>query len=236
MNRRNTFTTDNLPPPGRKPYKGIAMEGLVARWYSRIQRKSVEQYVSWAKMARDRIEAGSSVLEVASGPGYLSVELAKLGNYRIVGLDISKTFVNIAKEKARAAGVQIEFRQGDAAYMPFSAGIFDFVICTSAFKNFPEPLRVLDEIFRVLKTGGKALIIDLRKDASKAGINEYIRGMKLNRFDSFFTKMIFRRMLLRSAYSKSEIQDFVSKSSFRGCEILEDEISLEISLQKQSTS
>src|SRR5271157_353652 len=221
---------NNLPPHGRKPYKGIAMEGLVARWYSRIQQKSVEQYVSWAKMARDRTEAGSSVLEVAPGPGYLSIELAKLGNYNIVGLDISKTFVGIAKEKARAAGVQIEFRQGDAAYMPFSADSFDFVICTSAFKNFPEPVKVLDEIFRVLKTGGKALIIDLRKDASKAEINEYVHGMKLNRFDSFFTKMTFRYTLQKSAHSKSEIQDIVSKSSFRGCEILEDQISLEIFL------
>jgi ubiquinone/menaquinone biosynthesis C-methylase UbiE len=231
INRRNTFTTNNLAPSGRKGYKGIAMEGLVARWYSRIQQKSREQYISWAKIARDKIKAGSSVLEVAPGPGYLSIELAKLGSYRIVGLDISKTFVDIAKEKARVAGAQIEFRQGDAAYIPFSADIFDFVICTSAFKNFPEPVRVLDEIFRVLKTGGKALIIDLRKDAPKAEINEYIHGMRLNRFDSFFTKMMFR-YLLRTAYSKSEIQDLVSKSSFRSCEILENQIDLEISLQK----
>jgi ubiquinone/menaquinone biosynthesis C-methylase UbiE len=212
------------------------MEGLAAKWYSRIQQKSMEQYISWAKMVRDRIEAGSSVLEVAPGPGYLSIELTKLGSYRIVGLDISKTFVDIAREKARAAGMQIEFRQGDAAYIPFSADIFDFVICTSAFKNFPEPVRVLDEIFRVLKTGGKALIIDLRKDASKVGIDEYIHGMRLNWLDSFFTKMMFRRILLRSAYSKSEIQDLVSKSSFRGCEIIEDQIGLEISLQKQRAS
>jgi ubiquinone/menaquinone biosynthesis C-methylase UbiE len=195
----------------------------------------MEQYIAWAKMARDKIEAGSSVLEVAPGPGYLSIELAKLGSYGIVGLDISKTFVNIAKKKARAAGVKIEFRKGDAAYMPFSADTFDFVICTSAFKNFPQPVRVLDEIFRVLKTGGKALIIDLRKDVSRAEIYEYINGMRLNRFNSFITKMMFR-LLLRSAHSKSEIQDLVSKSSFGGCEILEHHISLEISLQKRRTS
>ncbi len=133
------------------------MEGLIAKWYSNIQKKSIKQYKSWAKLAishmQGRREAGS-IFEVAPDPGYLSIEIAKLGRYRIVGLDISKTFVKIATEKARAAHLdaeQIEFRHGDAAYVPFANESFDFVICTSAFKNFPDPVRMLDNIFRVLK-------------------------------------------------------------------------------------
>jgi len=83
MNRRNAFTTNNLPPPGRKPYKGIAMEGLVARWYSRIQRKSVEQYVSWAKMVRDRVEAGSSVLARAAYAAEISLQQTRDPRFRL---------------------------------------------------------------------------------------------------------------------------------------------------------
>lgn len=54
-----------------------------------------------------------------------------------------------------------DFRQGDAARMPFEDETFDFIICRAAFKNFAQPITALDEMNRVLKTGGKALILDL---------------------------------------------------------------------------
>ena len=219
----------------RKPYKGIAMEGIVANQYDRIQKHMIEEYKSWAKLVSGNITSGSNVLEVAPGPGYLSVELAKLGNYNITGLDISKTFVKIAQEKAREAGVKIDFRQGDAAMMPFSDETFDFVICTSAFKNFPDPIKVLDEIFSVLKANGKAVIIDMNKDIPKERLNEIVDRMKLNMFDSYFTKQTFKG-LAKSAYTKSEIQDIVKKSKFKGCKIVDEEIGFEIWLGKVRVS
>ena len=83
----------------RKAYKGIAMEGIVAKQYDRIQKHMIEEYKLWAKLVSGNITSGSNVLEVAPGPGYLSVEIAKLGNYNMTGLDISKTFVEIAQRK-----------------------------------------------------------------------------------------------------------------------------------------
>ncbi len=96
---------------GRKAYKGIAMEGIVAKQYDRIQKHMVEEYKLWAKLVSGNITSGSNVLEIAPGPGYLSVEIAKLGNYNVTGLDISKTFVKIAQAKAREARVKIDFRR-----------------------------------------------------------------------------------------------------------------------------
>ena len=226
--------TKILEPHKRKAYKGIAMEGIIARQYNRIQKNMIEQYKSWAKLVSDNIASGSNILELAPGPGYLSVELAKLGNYNLTGLDISKTFVKIAKNKAKKAGVKVEFRQGDAAYTPFPNDTFDFVICTSAFKNFPEPVKVIDEIFRVLKTGSKALIIDLNKDVPKARINEYIDRMNLNRIDSYFTKLTFKS-LVKSAYTKSEIQNIVKQSRFKQCEIIDEDVGFEMWLKKLGT-
>ena len=112
------------------------------------------------------LPSGSHVLEVAPGPGYFAVELAKLGSYHIVGLDISQTFVRIATDNAKRAGVEVEFRHGNASSMPFDSGSFDFVYCRAAFKNFSEPVRAINEMYRVLKPGGKAVIVDLRKDTS----------------------------------------------------------------------
>jgi len=215
----------------RKAYKGIAMEGIIARQYDRIQKHMIEQYREWARLVINNAATGSKVLELAPGPGYLSVELATVGNYNLTGLDISKTFVRIAQDKANKAGVKIDFRQGDAAEAPFPNESFDFVICTSAFKNFPEPVRVLDEVFRVLRADGKALIIDMRKDVPKAKLNEFVNRMKFNLFDSYFTKQTFKS-LAKSAYTKSEIQDIVNKSRFKQCEIVDEEIGFEIWLEK----
>ncbi len=50
--------------------------------------------------------------------------------------------------------------------MPFESETFDFLLCRAAFKNFTEPLQALREMCRVLKPGGRALIIDLRRDTS----------------------------------------------------------------------
>jgi len=208
------------------------MEGFVAKWYSKAQEKSIEQYRSWAKMAIGHIPEGGRALEVAPGPGYLSVELAKLGDYRVVGLDISRTFVRIARERATAAGEQDDFRLGDAAYMPFPTGAFDFVICTSAFKNFPEPVKVLDEMFRVLRSGGEAVVIDLDKDAPTEDIDEYVNQMKLGLVSSFTTRLTFRRMLLKWAYTRNQMRDLVAESSFGVCDILDGGIGFEVWLKK----
>ena len=86
------------------------MEGPIATWYARNVGKDIADYRRGAKATAERIPVGSVVLEVAPGPGYLSIELAKLGKYTITGLDISKTFVEIGQQKAREAGVRNDIR------------------------------------------------------------------------------------------------------------------------------
>jgi len=58
--------------------------------------------------------------------------------------------------------------------MPFADNSFDFVLCRAAFKNFTEPLRALTEMHRVLDFGGRAMIIDLRRDASMESIERAV--------------------------------------------------------------
>jgi ubiquinone/menaquinone biosynthesis C-methylase UbiE len=120
------------------------------------------------------IHEGCYVPEIAPGPGYLSIEIAKRKKYRITALEISQTFVEIAGNNARQAGVEIDIRQGNASYMPFEDSMFDFAVCTSSFKNFSEPLGALEEIYRVLKPGAKAWINDLRRDVSDRTIHDFV--------------------------------------------------------------
>ena len=137
------------------------MEGFVARWYAATTLKDLKEHQILARRIADDLPAGARILEVAPGPGYCAVELAKLG-CGVTALDISHTFVEIARRNAAAARVAVDFRQGSASAMPFPPESFDFLFCRAAFKNFSEPVRALQEMRRVLKPGGKAMIIDLR--------------------------------------------------------------------------
>jgi ubiquinone/menaquinone biosynthesis C-methylase UbiE len=176
------------------------------------------------------------VLEVAPGPGYLAIELARRGTYHITGLDISHSFVRIASENARAAGVAgIDFRHGDVVQMPFASDAFDFVVCVAAFKNFPAPVAALDEIHRVLRPGARASIFDLRKDVPAGAIEQEIREMQQSRFSAWLTKWIFRLGLLRAAYTRPALEKVVALSRFGGGEIVNDGVGFELRLQKASS-
>jgi ubiquinone/menaquinone biosynthesis C-methylase UbiE len=193
-----------------KAYKGVGMNGWIAKWYDTISRKDLSQYAELADRVSADLPEGSSALDLAPGPGYFAIELAKRGRYSVTGLDISETFVRIARRNAAAEGATVDFRQGNAANMPFSEGVFDRIICRAAFKNFAQPERSLQEMFRVLKTGGKALIIDLRKDVSRESINHYVDGLGMRAVNSTLTKCTFRWMLIKRAYTKDQFIRFIS--------------------------
>jgi len=218
-----------------KPYKGLGMEGAVARWYAGLTKKSLEEFRVLARRIARQIPPHAKVLEVAPGPGYFAIELAKLGAYEITGLDISETFVQIARSNAVNAGVRVDFRRGNASDLPFADESFDFLICRAAFKNFTEPVRALEEMHRVLKPGGTALIIDLRRDASMESISEAVQGMNVNALNAFITKLTFRYMLLKRAYTRGEFEGMISHTKFSSVRIEENLIGLEILLSKPST-
>jgi len=228
----DTVDTGETNQKRAKGYKGIGMEGPVARWYTKNTAKTLGEFQQRAHEIARHLPEGSRVLEVAPGPGYLAIELAKLGRYQISGLDISRTFVEIAREKARATAVDVDFQQGDVAHMPYENDTFDFIVCRAAFKNFSNPAGGLNEMYRVLKNGGTALIIDLRRDAPKKTIDQYIDTIGLNWWDTFITKWTVELMLKRRAYLTNEITDLVSQTPFEHLAIEETAMGMEIRLRK----
>src|SRR5260370_36934245 len=111
--------------PEQKAWKGKGMEGWVARWYARTRRNEIEDFRREAKDAAKPLRSGCHVLEIATAPGFFAIELAKLGDFKITGLEISRTLVEIATQNAQNAGVKIDFRLGNAAAMPFADESFD---------------------------------------------------------------------------------------------------------------
>ncbi|HKX08837.1 MAG TPA: class I SAM-dependent methyltransferase [Stellaceae bacterium] len=223
------------PKQHRKPYKGMRMEGMLATWYAKNTANLGAEFRACAERIDNYLAAGAEVLEVAPGPGYLAIELARLGRCRITGLDISQSFVRIAAEKAARASVSIEFRQGDVAAMPFPENRFDFVVCRAAFKNFSAPGVALTEMYRVLRPGGAALVIDMRRDASDEAIDETVTQMRLGALDAFVTRAIFKHALRRRAYLRQQFEAMVAATPFGRADIREAPLGFEVWLHKALT-
>jgi ubiquinone/menaquinone biosynthesis C-methylase UbiE len=149
----------------------------------------------------------------------------------VTGLDISRTFVKVATENAREAGVTADFHQGDAAVMPFDADSFDLIVCQAAFKNFVHPGSALSEMYRVLRGGGTAVIQDMSSDATHADIEREVEAMQLGRVSSFTTKATLE-MLKRRAYSPASFERLAAESPFGTCTINTEGIGLEVRLEK----
>ncbi|HSS61695.1 MAG TPA: class I SAM-dependent methyltransferase [Candidatus Limnocylindrales bacterium] len=215
-------------------FKGPEMEGRIARWYARVRgsQSQIDAYRNQASDLTAGLPDGALVLEVAPGPGYLAIEIARPGRFHVTGLDISHTFVEIASENARRAGVTVEFRQGDVAHMPFESGSFDLIVCQAAFKNFTLPRSALFEMHRVLRAGGTAVIQDMSREATHADIEREVAGMHLGRLNSFTTKATFE-MLKRRAYAPAQFERLANQSPFISCQIKTEGIGLEMRLEKE---
>ena len=216
-------------------FKGPEMEGPIARWYARVRGSDsqLDLYRKQARQLTQDLHAGARVLEVAPGPGYLAIEIARIGQFRVSALDISRTFVEIAGENARKAAVAVDFRHGDVARMPFESESFDLVVCQAAFKNFTLPHTALAEMHRVLRPGGVAVIQDMSRDATHADIEREVEAMNLGRLSAFTTKATLE-MLKRRAYSRARFASLVAASPFRTCEIAAEGIGLEVRLEKET--
>ncbi len=214
-----------------KAYRGMGMDGIFAHWYAALTRRDLAQLRDLAVKLGDHFPAGGSVLEVAPGPGYLAIELAKLRRAAsITGVDISQTCVDIAQRNAREEGVAVHPQQGNASDLPFADNAFDLIVCRAAFKNFSQPIEALQEIHRTLKPAGEALIIDLRRDVSPEAINELASGHGwLNRR---FVKAIFKYMLIKRAYTQHEMEELARQAGFGSIQIDTNLVSLEIWLRK----
>ncbi|MBO0685242.1 MAG: class I SAM-dependent methyltransferase, partial [Candidatus Dormibacteraeota bacterium] len=176
--------------------QAMGMEGAMARWYAQNRRTGYQmaEYRRQARLLTDTLPDGAKVLEVAPGPGYLATEVARLRRFHVTGLDLSRSFVQLASDYARQESVDVDFRHGDAASMPFEAESFDLIVCQAAFKNFGHPVQALDEMHRILRPGRSAVVQDMNREATGAEIDREVRRMELSRINGFLTRLALARL------------------------------------------
>ncbi|MDR1643236.1 MAG: class I SAM-dependent methyltransferase [Clostridiales bacterium] len=212
--------------------KDLAITGQMARWYDKnTSSYRLAEMREYAALAASRTPKGGKVLEIAPGPGYLAIELAKQG-FTVTGIELSQDFVEIEKRNAKEAGISVDFRQGNASKLPLPSETFDFAICSAAFKNFKDPLDALNEMHRVLTPGAWALILDMNHDATKEDIEEEVQKTGMKGFDRVFVKLSFKTFLKSGAYTKEGFESLISQTSFKSREILKSGIGFQVWLGK----
>ena len=102
-------------------------------------------------------------LDLGTGPGYVALEIAgRRPGLQMVGLDLAAHMVARARQQAGRTDLngRVAWPQGDGHALPFSDGSFDLVVSSFALHHWDDPLRVLDEIARVLKPDGRYYLAD----------------------------------------------------------------------------
>jgi len=112
----------------------------------------------WLKVTVPHIE-GPKVLEVSFGTGYLLTQYAD--HFETYGIDYNEKFVVMLQEKLMQKGQEANIRQGDVQSLPYEDEFFDSIVNTMAFSAYPDGIKAMSEMHRVLKTGGKLIMVDI---------------------------------------------------------------------------
>jgi demethylmenaquinone methyltransferase/2-methoxy-6-polyprenyl-1,4-benzoquinol methylase len=122
----------------------------------------------WRERAADQaaLSPGDSALDICCGTGDLTLELAsRVGpNGSVVGSDFSEPMLDLAREKAQARGAAgVRFEWADALNLPYDAGRFDAVAVGFGLRNFADRERGLREMTRVLRPGGRLVVLEFTR-------------------------------------------------------------------------
>ncbi|AIF43565.1 demethylmenaquinone methyltransferase [Virgibacillus sp. SK37] len=126
---------------------------------------SFQRHKAWRKdvMKRMQVEEGAMALDVCCGTGDWAISLAeKIGTSgEIIGLDFSENMLSVAKQKKKQHNIkQLQFIHGNAMELPFKDNTFDYVTIGFGLRNVPDYMTVLQEMYRVVKPGGKVVCLE----------------------------------------------------------------------------
>jgi len=165
----------------------------VKKWMQNVAKSFVAVAKKWG------IEKGKT-LDIGTGTGLLAIGFAKaFPDMEVVGLDLSEEALQVARENVQKSGVEnISFEKGDAQAMPFEDGTFDLVISSNTLHLIDNPVKMFNEIQRVLKFEGKFFISDFKR-SWLAIFSQHFRAS--------YTPNEIRELLRQSELKKWEVKD-----------------------------
>jgi ubiquinone/menaquinone biosynthesis C-methylase UbiE len=191
-------------------------EGFTVDVYDKMQRHLRDHgWIETDQIIKSGIAHGVA-LEIGPGPGYLGLEwLNKTEGTRLTGLEISPKMIDRAEKNAREYGIEarVKYVHGDAQKMPFEDNSFDGVFTNGSLHEWVEPVKILNEILRVLKLGGKYFVSDMRRD--------------MNPFMKWFLKRVTKPKEIRpgltssinASYTANELESILKETSLKKHEV-----------------
>lgn len=156
-----------------KPSKVRAMFAAIAGSYDLNNRlHSLGRDQAWRRTAvrTAAVNPGDHVLDVACGTGDLTQAFARTPAARVTGLDFTREMLNVAERKRAALPSQLAARiayiEGDAMALPFPDASFDVVSIAFGIRNVADPARALGEFARVLRPGGRLVVLEFDRPAN----------------------------------------------------------------------
>jgi demethylmenaquinone methyltransferase / 2-methoxy-6-polyprenyl-1,4-benzoquinol methylase len=171
----NTIHPENVQP--LKPYgkEGVSKKEEVALMFDNISGKydllnhvlSLGIDKGWRNKAIALLknDAPKQLLDVATGTGDFAISALKIKPVKITGVDISEGMLEVGRKKIASKGLttQIELFYGDSENLPFLDNTFDAATVAFGVRNFENLDNGLLDIYRVLKSGGKLVILEFSK-------------------------------------------------------------------------
>ena len=212
-----------------KPRKIETDQGIQGEFnvqvYDQMQRRLRDKgYIETKDIIKSGITSGLA-LEVGPGPGYLGLEWLKLTQCTMLkGLDISPDMIKIAKKNAEEYGLsdRVEYVLSSGEKMPFEENTFDAVFTNGSLHEWSEPKKTFDEIWRILKPGGRVFISDLRRDMSFLirwflWINTKPKEIRPGLITS-----------INAAYTPDELRELIKGTKLSKCEVSANLIGLKL--------
>ena len=154
-----------------------------------------------------------SILDIGTGPGWLLVKLHRLSPaLHLVGLDISASMVAQASKNLANLGLAgvITVKEGTASQLPFVAESFDTIVSTGSLHHWKDPLAGLNEIYRVLKPEGYAIIYDVVRDTPDSILEQASRE-----FGRLRLTLLWLHAFTEPFYSREDLTSLANASRFR---------------------
>jgi SAM-dependent methyltransferase len=192
---------EGIPWPGSVLYNVISQTEIFSRHYALVS-DHVGLYC-----------CAGSILDIGTGPGWLLVAMRRsLSQLELAGVDISPAMVATAKENMKKAGYDavIDLKVAAAEALPFPDVSFNAVVSTGSLHHWKNPLAALNEVHRVLKAGGYALVYDLVRKLPPT-VAEAAR----HEFGSLRTRMLWLHSFEEPFYSPQDMEALVPATSFQ---------------------
>ncbi|MDD4924755.1 MAG: ubiquinone/menaquinone biosynthesis methyltransferase [Dehalococcoidales bacterium] len=217
-NNKSEFLHDDVYesiPPNYDLINHLFTGGMDIRWRKKAARETVAL-------------SPKSILDICCGTGDLSLSVAKLAakDAKVTGVDFSRPMLDVAVRKAQKAGLDITFVTGDIADIPFAADSFDSMCIGFGFRNLTYKnemsAQYISEILRVLKPGGRFVIVESSQPAPDAKIIKFFHRFYVKYIVSGLGRIISGNnaaynYLAESAanyYGAEELRDLLLKSGF----------------------